>query len=411
MNERPRLLFLCQTLPYPPDGGVWIRTYHVFRLLSRAFDITALCFERTGVSGRRDAPDLQHSLEALRRFGSVEAFPIPQLRSRRRFVWDHLRSALTRRVYTTYLYESRAFRTRLEELLQSERFAMIHVDSLDLVAYLPLCMGYPVACVHHNIESRLLQRRSTIEPGSISRRYLRFQARLQEQEERTWSRRVALNVVVSAEDAEILARIAPGSAATVVPNGVDVDEFQPAEGDERGIVFIGGTNWFPNLDALEYLCEEILPHLRAEGADLPIRWVGSASEAQRRHYRTRYQVELTGHVEDVRPYIRDSLCNIVPLRAGGGTRLKILNAWAMGKAVVSTSIGCEGLAAADGDNILVRDEPASFAAAILELARDETLRRRLGRAARRTAERLYSWEVVGAAMLEEYLAHVRERER
>ena len=169
------------------------------------------------------------------------------------------------------------------------------------------------------------------------------------------------------------------------------------------MVFVGGTNWFPNRDALDFFCEQILPHVQAGGAHVPARWVGSASAEQRRSYRERYGVELTGYVDDVRPFMRDAACHIVPLRAGGGTRLKILNAWAMGMAVVSTSIGCEGLAVVDGENILIRDDPRDFANAVLEVLESEALRRRLGERGRATTERLYSWDVIGQDMIETYL--------
>ena len=118
--QRPRLLFLCQTLPYPPDGGVWIRTYHVLRLLARAFDITALCFERAGSAGSTN--DRTAAQEALGQFADVQVFSIPQKHSRARFLWDHLRSVGCARVYTAYLYESRAFRARVWELVQSTKF-------------------------------------------------------------------------------------------------------------------------------------------------------------------------------------------------------------------------------------------------------------------------------------------------
>src|SRR5207247_3025958 len=110
---RPSLLFLCQTLPYPPDGGVWIRTYHVLRLLARAFDITALCFERAATSGNGAASDLAASRDALGRFAAVEVSPISQKHSRLRCAWDHLRSVALRRAYTAYMYTSRDYDTRL----------------------------------------------------------------------------------------------------------------------------------------------------------------------------------------------------------------------------------------------------------------------------------------------------------
>jgi glycosyltransferase involved in cell wall biosynthesis len=404
MSSHPKLLFLCHTLPYPPDGGVWIRTYHILRLLARAFDITALCFERSGTSATGAAWDVAASRNALGRFGAVEVFPIPQTHSRLRYGWDHLRSLTLRRVYTAYLYHSPAFRRRLTDLLRSKAFDLVHCDSLDLARYLPACRGIPVVCVHHNVESALLQRRAAIEQKEWRRAYLRYQARLIEKEESRWCGRVAMNVAVSEQDRALLERLAPDARVTIVANGVDVEEFRPDGTKGTGVAGMGGTFWFPNLDALDFFCEQILPHVRAAGADVPARWIGSASPAQRRYYRERFGVEVTGYVEDVRPFMREAACHIVPLRAGGGTRLKILNAWAMGKAVVSTSVGCEGLAAVDGENILIRDAPKDFANGILAVLGDDELCRRLGQGGRATVERRYSWDVIGQGLIETYLS-------
>jgi glycosyltransferase involved in cell wall biosynthesis len=170
------------------------------------------------------------------------------------------------------------------------------------------------------------------------------------------------------------------------------------------MAFVGGTSPAPNLDALDYYCGQILPHLRTAGAPPRTRWIGRASPEQQERYRLRHGIELTGYVDDVRPLMRDAECHIVPLRIGGGTRLKILNAWAMGKAVVSTSCGCEGLAAADGHNILIRDDPGSFARAVLDVLADRGLRQRLGAAGRMTVERLYSWDAIAPSMIDAYLS-------
>jgi glycosyltransferase involved in cell wall biosynthesis len=403
MSSRPKLLFLCQTLPYPPDGGVWIRSYHVLRLLARAFDITALCFERSAPPAPGAATDVAASCERLAAFAAVEVFPLPQKHSRFRFVWDHLRSTARRRVYTTYLYESRAFRRRLTDHLQSKTFDLVHIDSLDLAGYLSACRGIPAVCVHHDVESEHLRRRAAVERSAWRGVYLRHQARLMEEAERHWCERVTLNVVVSEPDRVFLKRIAPASRMAIVPNGVDVDEFRPDGTRGRGPAYVGGISWFPNLDALDFFCNEILPHMRQPGS-ARARWIGSASTVQQRHYRERFGVELTGYVEDVRPFMRDAACHIVPLRAGGGTRLKILNSWAMGKPVVSTSIGCEGLAAVDGENILIRDDPKEFASAVDAVLDDGELGRRLGERGRATAERLYSWDVIGRDLVETYLS-------
>jgi glycosyltransferase involved in cell wall biosynthesis len=407
VSERPRLLFLCQTLPYPLDGGVWIRTFHVMRLLARTFDVTALCFERSGASGSRGEYNVPRSVAELSRVAAVEAFELRQNHSRIRYVSNHVRSLLSRSVYTRFMYESVAFRARVEEILGEAGADLVHADSLDLSAYLPACEGVPTVCVHHNIESELLRRRSRFEGGRLTSRYYELQAEWMRQEEAAWAPRVALNVMVSDTDRATLETIAPSARTTVVPNGVDVDEFQPGPGRNRGIVYVGGTNWFPNLDALEFFCGGILPGLDGVAEAQPIRWVGSATEEEQVRYRERHGVELTGYVDDVRQSMRDAMCHVVPLRVGGGTRLKILNSWAMGKPVVSTSVGCEGLQAVDGENILIRDDPAEFAEAIRRLAGDPELRKRLGENARRTAVEVYSWEVVGEQMVRTYMGLLR----
>ena len=406
---RPRLLFLCHTLPYPPDGGPWIRTYHVLRLLARAFDITALCFERAATAGRGVGWD--EAITALGRFAQVEVFSIPQRHSPIRLLWDHARSVACRRVYTTYLFRSRAFHRRVRDLLDTGDFSMVHVDSLDLCDYLHECHGLPIACVHHDVQSALLARRAGVDGSTWRSLYLRYQSALMEREERQWAARVGMNVAVSDRDGALIKQLAPEARVITVPNGVDVDEFRPVDVAGGGVAFAGGAIAFPNPDALEFFCADILPHLRAADRDLPARWIGRATPEQQRHYAVEHGVELTGYVKDVRPLMAAATCHIVPLRAGGGTRLKILNSWAMGKPIVSTAVGCEGLAAVDDDNILIRDDPKAFAEAVLGVLHDASLRQRLGRRGRETVESLYSWDAIAPAMLDSYLsvANVKSR--
>lgn len=406
-GARPRVLFLAQVLPYPPDTGVSIRTYHVLRLLSSVFDVTALCFHRS--SAHRSAEERERSVDALRALASVDAFPIPQEHSRVRFAWDHVRSVLQRKAYTYYAYRSRAFRERLDALVRSRSFDLVHLDSLDLCGYLPLGTDAPTICAHHNVESKLLRRRAEVQDARWKRAYLDLQADLVEREERRWCERFSLNVAVSENDRDDLERLAPGGDFLVVPNGVDVRKFQPGGGADAAIAYLGGTEWFPNLDALDHFCEDVLPRLRRCGELPPVQWIGRAEPEQQRRYGREYGVELTGYVEDVRPYLRDAACVVVPLRVGGGTRLKITTAWAMGKAVVSTSVGCEGLDAVDGRNILIRDDPDAFAAAVRRVLTDDELRARLERGARSTAVDAYSWDVIGEPMLDRYRALARSR--
>ena len=260
----------------------------------------------------------------------------------------------------------------------------------------------PIVAGHHNVESALLRRRAENESSVMRRRYLELQAGLTENEERRWCPRAAVNLAVSDADKADFERLVPGARFEVIPNGVDVDVFVPSTGDAKeGIVFVGGMSWFPNADALEYFDEEILPLLRARDEHVKVTWVGRAKPDVIERYAQR-GVQLTGHVDDIRPYVGAAACYVVPLRIGGGTRLKILDAWAMGKAVVSTSVGCEGLDAVDGQNILIRDDPAAFAAAVSMVLRDSGLRASLEKNARAVAEQKYSWNVIGEKMRKVY---------
>lgn len=406
MSRRPRILFLGQTLPFPPDGGVHIRMYHTLRLLSEAFDVTALLFFRR--EERPTPASVREGLAGLSFLHRVEAYPLPQEFARIRWIGDHLRSTLTGRAYTWYAYDSAAVHARIASLRATEAFDLAHIDSLDLAAYLPDLAGLPVACAHHNVESALLERRARRDRHPVRGRYLALQATFLERLEAEWCGRVALNVCVSPEDAAVLRRHAPRTPFVVVPNGADTTTLVPVAAPITAEVLgVGGLNWGPNREALEFLCQEILSPLRARRPEVRVRWVGRASEADRREYRDRHGVELTGYVDDVRPYLAGAATVVAPLLAGGGTRLKILDAWAMGKAVVSTRVGAEGLTARDGENILLRDDADGFAAAIAEVVGDAPLRERLGRAARRTVETTYAWDVIGGPMIATYRTLIR----
>ena len=396
--DRPRLLFLAQTLPYPPHGGVKIRTFHTFRLLAEQFDITAAFFYRWK-PGRME-PDVPGALQALGEHARVAAFPIPQEHSRARLIRDHAVSLASARVYTRFVYESKPFREHLDALLHRESFDLVHIDSLDLSGYLPLFPLERLVCSHHNIESELLKRRAAAERNLFRRRYLEFQAELTVKEERHWVPRIRLNLTCSEPERLALLRLAPGASVGVLPNGVDIDEFYPADGAGDGIVFVGGTTWFPNRDALQFFARDVWPHIQA-GGPARVRWVGRSTAEEQAEYGAQ-GLELSGYVPDIRPYVWDAAVFVVPLRVGGGTRLKILDAWAMGKAVVSTSVGCEGLDARDGENILIRDDPRDFAAAVRQLLLDRSLRERLGRAARETTVRQYSWAAIGPPLIARY---------
>jgi polysaccharide biosynthesis protein PslH len=360
------------------------------------FRIRALCFYR---SASLRIP-LDQALASLRSMAEVEAFPIPQEHSAARLIGDHTNSVITQRAYTAFVYRSAGFTNRLEELLTHTRWDVIHADSLDLSAYFEHLPSVPLVCGHHDVQSELLRRRAQRDHGALRRLYLRLQARLMEQEEHLWCPRVSLNLTVSQEDRETLASRHGGKYA-VIPNGVDLQYYRPGSREGSGCLFVGAADWFPNKDAMTFFADEILPRVRKLSPKLSAQWMGQVSPVERDHF-TAAGVTVHGHVSDPRPVLEQSACCVVPVRVGGGTRIKILEAWAMGKPVVSTTIGCEGLDARDGSNILIRDDPESFAEAVVNLENNPGLRARIGREARHTVEGQYGWDRISALMIREY---------
>lgn len=404
--NRPRLLFLSQQLPFPPDGGAKIRTFNTLKELSEDFDITALCFVRWK-KAYQDR-DISKEREALSEHGSIHTFPLPQSQSKIRFALDHLRALLSRRVYTRFVFASSQFAHALRSQLEQHRYDLVHADSLDLSGYFDLLDGLPIVCVHHDVQSSLLARRASRETSLLRRTYASLQATAMQEEEESWIPKVALNVTVSPVDRDRLQARIPDGTYEVFPNGVDTEYFFPKSASGAGVVFVGGTSWFPNLDALHFFCGEVLPILRQKLPDLPVTWVGRATAGEIEEFSERYDITLTGHVPDVRPYLWNADCVIVPIRVGGGTRIKILDAWASGKAVVSTTIGCEGLDAEHNVNIRVADSPQEFAANVSEVLGNDALARRLGEEGRRTAVDKYSWARIGETMRKKYHALISQ---
>lgn len=402
-EPRPRLLILSQTLPFPLDSGVKIRAWYTWRELARTFDVTALCFYR------RTTTSPEAAAAGLRQIADARAFSIPQEGSRVQFLRDHLRSLGTGRVYTCYAYDSAEYRRALQSQLALGGWGAIQAESLDLSGYFPLIQNTPLICVHHDIQSRLLARRAGVESSWLRRGYLRHQASLMRREERLWAETVALNVVVSEPDRDCLLAAAPAARILVAPNAVDTEAWLPSgeEDTSDDVLFVGGSEWFPNLDGVEWFARAVLPLVRQARPEVRVRWVGRSSPEEQARLSAR-GVHSTGYVEDPRGLVSRAKCVIVPLRAGGGTRIKLLEAWAAGKPVVSTTIGAEGLEAAPEDNILLADTAEQFAAALLRLLDSPALRRDLGAAGRRTVLRSYQWPAVGELLRAAYLKVAQE---
>ena len=211
--------------------------------------------------------------------------------------------------------------------------------------------------------------------------------------------RFDLVLAVSDADRRTFSRLYPGSLRTpvhIVQTGVDTSYFRPSsEAPERAhLVFTGSMDWLPNEDGMLFFCREILPRIRRAEPDVTLSIIGRAPTPAVRRLADEHGIEVTGRVDDVRPHVGRGSVYVVPLRIGGGTRLKIFEAMSMGKAVVSTTIGAEGLPVTDGQDIVIADRPEAFADATVRLIRNNEQRRALERAARRLMADRYDWSAV-----------------
>jgi glycosyltransferase involved in cell wall biosynthesis len=215
-----------------------------------------------------------------------------------------------------------------------------------------------------------------------------------------------LTLACSAQEQESFARLCPTGQCDVIPNGVDISYFTPGKDDEEQpgvVVFTGAMGYWPNEQAAIYFCQEVLPVFRGKySSTIKVYFVGKAPSSRVQSLHNGDNVIVTGEVSDVRPYLRAAQVVIVPLQHGAGTRLKILEAFAMGKAVVSTSLGVEGISATHEREILIADTPEIFAAQVTRLLQVESLRHRLGHSARRFVTEHFSWPSIQQRLLGAY---------
>jgi glycosyltransferase involved in cell wall biosynthesis len=378
------------------------RTYHILHELQRDFDVTLVAFSRR--VHQPDAAAVARAAAVLRRELSDVMNPVRIISdySLARKLRNHAWSVLSREPYIFHEYGDARFGRELQQAVARARPDMIHVDSLDLYRWLPSLPSLPTACTHHSIESELLRLQADHFPNRVVRSYMKHQAELVEKVERRLCPRFDLNVMTSEVDAERLRALARGARTTVIPNGVDVDFFRPGSPEEvvpGRVAFLGPTYMFPNRDAVDFFLADAWPLIRQRCPESTFHLIGKNSVDEKARFESRAGVTCNGHVPDIRPHFAETAVSIVPIRVGGGTRLKILDCWSMGKAVVSTSVGCEGLETVDGRNILIRDDPTEFAEAVVQVLRDRDLRDRLGHEARKTAEEHYAWRVVGRKLV------------
>jgi polysaccharide biosynthesis protein PslH len=377
-----RLVYLSLNVPYPADNGHKIRTWGVLRALkAEGHEVTLLCL----------APDALADVDSAALKEGCDAFELIAHRapaaSASPDYSGRLRALLSPAPYSAGRFASPALRARLADLRAAGPVDAVVCDTIFMTVNVPSGFA-PIIVNSPDVEHVVLARFLAHEHEVARRAYAGIELAKTRRWERAVCRRAAVVLVCSDTDRDVIERLCPGARVAVVPNVIDVEQYAPApDGDPSIVLYSGGMDWYPNQDAVAFFADRILPELRRRFPTLRFVVAGRTPPAAfHARYRGRPGVEFTGRVPDMRTEIaRAGLC-VVPIRIGSGTRLKILEAAAMAKAVVSTRVGAEGLGFRDGSEIVLADEPPAFIDAVTALLGDHARRRALGQAARRRVE-------------------------
>lgn len=413
-----RVLQLAPRVCWPLDTGAKLRNYHLARVLSANASVALLAFSDP------DAP--------LVDFEKPYKQVVAVARDRGYTPAKILRGALGRTPISLLNYTTDPMKQALAHMLSEQDFDVVQIESIHLMGYLPIIRSAPgrplVVCDWHNIESELMRRYSEREPSFLRRIYARKTARQLRALEQQAMRDFDAHVVVSHRDRERLLQLGPATSISVIENGVDSAYYSDQEIEKvhaawrihhsggagvddlrqspprraNRIVFVGSMDYHANIDGVVDFAREVWPAVYERNPGLVFTIVGRDPAAEVRQLASIRGIDVTGTVADVRPYYREAVASIVPLKVGGGSRLKILEAMAAGVAVVSTTLGAEGLDVRPAVNILIADTNAQLLEAITAVVENEELRRGLCDAGRALVSSRYDWARAGESLFRIY---------
>lgn len=381
-----RVLLLTQVLPYPPDSGPKAKTYNVVKFLAKRHAVTLVSFIRD-----TDKPEHIRHLETL----CEKVVTVPITRSPLRDLFYLVVSLLKNQPWMMLRDERPEMRAALRELAAGPHFDIVQADQLNMGQYaLPFTNSRRVLDLHNALWV-LYKRLAETLPVTKPMKYILMRDwRLLKRYEGDLCRAFEAVTAVSEEDKRALIEAGARPEMTVIPIAIDVDEQPLIDRQPSGphIVHIGTMYWPPNIEGITWFLDEIYPRIKARVPDVRCTLIGARPpESIKSREKTDPSLKVTGYVEDPLPYLRDASMMVVPLKAGGGMRVKILNALSQGLPMVSTTVGCEGIAVQHERDILVADSPEDFAEQTIRLLTDAALNQRITEAGRRTAVEVYDY--------------------
>jgi len=405
------ILFLTPRLPYFPDTGAKIRTWNLLLQVKKCGDNVNL------LSFLYDKEDIK-MIDVIKNVG-IKVFTVEG--KDKISAITVLRSLILNLPLTVAKYRNRRMEVLLKDIIENHKIDIVHFDHIHMSQYASCCEGIPTVIDEHNVESVILRRYAERETNFLKKLILKSEYRKMGKFERMSCLKASKVFVVSENDRNTLVGLCGnGINPEIIPNGVDTNYFSPPSNPHPtpntldstpstlhptpfSIVFTGSLDWFPNEDGLIYFFTEIYPLIKREVPQVNITVVGrNPSRRLLQFARNDKSINIVGRVDDVRTFIANAKVFVVPLRIGGGTRLKILEAMASGVPVVSTSIGAEGLMVEEGRNILIANNPEEFAQRVVEVIDNKQIADLLSQAGRKFVEQNYDWRIIGGKLKEVY---------
>lgn len=386
-SRRLRILVLDEGIPYPPNAGKSSRTWNLLRRLASRHAVYILCYGDPNASGKLEAENAGIGLRLVEPRANPEGWSL-YLR-----LFLNLFSPFP---FSVTKHHSRAFQRQFDELLKEDSWDLIQCEWTPYARFLTHTPTVPILMATHNVESQIWARRADHTGNPFAKVFFRTQEWKMRRFEKQALLRASAATVVTKLDLSTLRNWGVENV-NLVPNGVDLETYCPIAEEEREdeLLFLASLDWYPNVDALDYFVKNILPIVRARRPGAKLRIVGrKPAESLIKQYSGLPGIDFIGEVKEVRSHLARATVVIVPLRIGGGSRIKILEALAAGKAVISTTIGAEGLDVVSGEHLLVADSPAAFAGGIEELLASTTLRRRLSNNGRKLVTDRYGWDQI-----------------
>jgi glycosyltransferase involved in cell wall biosynthesis len=387
-----RILWLKTEVLHPVDKGGKIRTYNMLKELKREHHVTYLTLD----DGTASVADKQNASEYCH-----ELICIPHARREKftpGFYVELFLNLISPHAYAIKKYESREMRRQILQREQEGAFDLLVCDFLAPAVNVPAGLTTPTVLFQHNVEAMIWKRHYEVQTNPVKKAYLYGQWQKMRRFEREMCRRFDSVIAVSADDREQMKDEYGAEAVFDVPTGVDTEFFRPGskvKPQAHSLVFTGSMDWLPNDDGIRYFMREIMPLIKNKVPDVSLTVVGrNPASALVDLSKEDKSLIITGRVDDVRPYMENATAYIVPLRIGGGTRLKIYEAMAMERAVVSTTVGAEGLPLTNGVELLLADEPSTFADAVVRVLTDNVYASGLGKRAATVVRENFGWRQV-----------------